>query len=113
MIYGPEHLELQASLSRLIATDINPYVDAWEAAGAFPAHEVFRKLGKQSLLGINKPVEFGGLGLDYTYATAYHETLGDAAIYHDNTLESLAVLFAAITPADVVFSHGNQRHVTG
>jgi citronellyl-CoA dehydrogenase len=77
MIYGPEHLELQASLSRLIATDINPYVDEWEAAGAFPAHEVFRKLGKQSLLGINKPVEFGGLGLDYTYATAYHEALGE------------------------------------
>jgi citronellyl-CoA dehydrogenase len=77
MIYGPEHLELQASLSRLIATEINPYVDQWEAAGAFPAHEVFRKLGKQSLLGINKPVEFGGLGLDYTFATAYHETLGE------------------------------------
>jgi citronellyl-CoA dehydrogenase len=77
MIYGPDHLELQASLSRLIATDINPYVDEWEAAGAFPAHEVFRKLGKQSLLGINKPVEFGGLGLDYTFATAYHETLGE------------------------------------
>ena len=31
----------------------------------------------------------------------FHETLGEAAIYHDNTLESLAVLFAAITPAEV------------
>jgi citronellyl-CoA dehydrogenase len=77
MIYGPEHLELQASLSRLIASDINPHVEEWEAAGAFPAHEVFRKLGKQSLLGINKPVEFGGLGLDYSYATAFHEALGE------------------------------------
>ncbi len=77
MIYGPDHLELQASMSRLIATEINPHVEAWEAAGAFPAHEVFRKLGKQSLLGINKPVEYGGLGLDYTYATAYHEMLGE------------------------------------
>ena len=77
MIYEPEHYELQASLSRLIQSDINPYVEEWEAAGAFPAHEVFRKLGKQSLLGINKPVEFGGLGLDYSYATAFHEALGE------------------------------------
>jgi citronellyl-CoA dehydrogenase len=77
MIYGPEHRELQASLSRLIANDINPHVEEWEAAGAFPAHEVFRKLGKQSLLGITKPAEFGGLGLDYTFATAFNETLGE------------------------------------
>jgi citronellyl-CoA dehydrogenase len=77
MIYGPDHLELQASLSRLISAEINPHVEAWEAAGAFPAHEVFQKLAKQSLLGINKPVEYGGLGLDYTYATAYHEALGE------------------------------------
>ena len=79
MIYGPDHRELQASISRLIASDINPNVDAWEAAGGFPAHEVFRKFGKLSLLGINKPVEFGGLGLDYTYATAFHEALGEIA----------------------------------
>jgi citronellyl-CoA dehydrogenase len=77
MIYGPEHRELQASLSRLIQNEINPHVEEWEAAGAFPAHDVFRKLGKQSMLGINKPVEFGGLGLDYSYATAFHEALGE------------------------------------
>jgi citronellyl-CoA dehydrogenase len=77
MIYGPEHRELQASLSRLIANEINPHVEEWEAAGAFPAHDVFRALGKQSFLGINKPVEYGGLGLDYSYAAAFHETLGE------------------------------------
>ncbi len=77
MIYGPEHLELQRSVSRTIATEINPYVEEWERAGAFPAHEVFRKLGKQSLLGITRPVEYGGLGLDYSFATAFHEAVGE------------------------------------
>jgi citronellyl-CoA dehydrogenase len=77
MIYSDEHLALQASLSKFIANEINPHVDGWEREGMFPAHDVFKKLGKQSLLGINKPVEFGGLGLDYSYEAAFCETLGD------------------------------------
>ena len=77
MIYGPEHLELQRSVGRLIQNEINPHVDEWERAGAFPAHEVFRKLADQSLLGITRAVEDGGLGLDWSYAAAFHEALGD------------------------------------
>ena len=76
-MYSDEHLALQSSFSKFIANEINPHVDGWERAGAFPAHEVFAKLGKQSLLGINKPVEFGGLGLDYSYEAAFCETLGE------------------------------------
>jgi citronellyl-CoA dehydrogenase len=45
-----------------------PFVDEWEKAETFPAHEVFRKMGKLGFLGVNKPVEYGGLGLDYSYA---------------------------------------------
>ena len=41
--------------------------DKWEAEKIYPAHEVMKKLGNAGLLGINKPVEFGGLGLDYKY----------------------------------------------
>jgi citronellyl-CoA dehydrogenase len=77
MIYGPEHRELQASFSRLIASEINPHIDEWEAAGGFPAHELFPKLANASLLGISRPERFGGLGLDYTYSAAFHETLGE------------------------------------
>jgi citronellyl-CoA dehydrogenase len=32
----------------------------------FPAHELFKKLGDLGFLGLNKPVEFGGQGLDYS-----------------------------------------------
>ena len=77
MVYTDEHLALRQSLSKFIANEINPHVDEWERAGAFPAHDVFRKLGEQSLLGINKPVEFGGLGLPYSYQAAFVEGLGE------------------------------------
>ena len=47
-----------------------------EAAGEFPTHELFKKLGDLGFLGLNKPVEFGGLGLDYSYALMMAEELG-------------------------------------
>ncbi len=76
-MYTDEHRALQASLSKFIANEINPHVDQWEREGLFPAHEVFAKLGKQGMLGIHKPVEFGGLGLDYSFEAAFNETLGE------------------------------------
>jgi len=76
MHYTHEHLEIQKTLRRFIDEEINPHVEEWEAAEAFPAHEVFRKLGRLGLLGLNKPEAFGGAGLDYSYAMAMAEALG-------------------------------------
>lgn len=61
----------------MIDTEINPHVDRWEAEGQFPAHEVFKKLGQAGFLGVTKPEEYGGLGLDYTYSVAMGEALGN------------------------------------
>ena len=71
-----EHEELYRSLKRFIEREINPHVDAWEEAQAFPAHELFRKLGQAGFLGVAKPVEYGGMGLDYSYALVMAEALG-------------------------------------
>jgi citronellyl-CoA dehydrogenase len=71
-----EHEEIRRTLKRLIDKEINPHVDAWEEAEMFPAHEVFGKLGAVGLLGLTKPVEYGGAGLDYSYAVVMAETLG-------------------------------------
>jgi citronellyl-CoA dehydrogenase len=76
MHYTHEHLEIQKTLRRFIDAEINPHVDEWEEAGIFPAHEVFRKLGQLGVLGLTKPEEFGGAGLDYSYSLAMSETLG-------------------------------------
>ena len=76
MQYTHEHLEVQKTLKRFIDEHINPHVDEWEAAEIFPAHEVFKQLGKLGLLGLTKPEAYGGAGLDYSYAMAMAETLG-------------------------------------
>jgi citronellyl-CoA dehydrogenase len=76
MRFTHEHLELQRNLKRFIDSEINPQVDAWEAAEMFPARELFKKMGTLGFLGISKPEQFGGLGLDYSYSVAMAETLG-------------------------------------
>lgn len=76
MHYSHEHREIQKTLERFIADEINPHVDEWEEAGIFPAHEVFRRLGQLGLLGLTKPEAYGGAGLDYSYSVAMAESLG-------------------------------------
>jgi citronellyl-CoA dehydrogenase len=74
----PEHEALRNTARRFVAEHINPHIDAWEAAGIFPAHDVFRKMGALGLLGVNKPVDHGGMGLDASYAAVLTEALSDA-----------------------------------
>ncbi|KDP88155.1 acyl-CoA dehydrogenase family protein [Cupriavidus basilensis] len=76
MLYTEDHHNIMASIRRFVAAEINPHVDEWEAAEIFPAHTLFRKMGELGFLGITKPVEYGGLGLDFSYAVAAAEALG-------------------------------------
>jgi citronellyl-CoA dehydrogenase len=76
MLITHEHEELERNLKRFIDQEINPHVDEWEAAEQFPAHELFRKLGDLGFLGLTKPTEYGGLGLDYSYSVMMAQTLG-------------------------------------
>ena len=71
----PEHATLRNTLKRFIDKEVNPHVDAWERAEVFPAHQVFKRLGELGMLGLTKPVEDGGAGLDYSYGAVMAETL--------------------------------------
>ncbi|ORE86197.1 acyl-CoA dehydrogenase [Oceanococcus atlanticus] len=71
-----EHEEIRRTTRRFVEDEINPNVEAWERAGEFPAHEVFRGLGELGLLGITKPENVGGLGLDYSFQVVFAEALG-------------------------------------
>lgn len=71
----PEHVTLRDTLKRFIDKEVNPYVDEWERAEIFPAHQVFKRLGELGFLGLTKPVENGGSGLDYSYGAVMAETL--------------------------------------
>lgn len=70
-----EHEEIRRATKSLIEREINPHVEEWEEKGIFPAHDVFRKFGKLGLLGVTKPAEYGGMGLDYSYGAVFCETL--------------------------------------
>ena len=76
MKFTPEHEALRQTWKTLIDREINPNVDEWEKAGMFPAHELFKKMGDAGLLGVDKPVQFGGSGLDFSYAMICSESLG-------------------------------------
>jgi len=73
MIYTQEHRELQRSIEHFVDKEINPYVDEWEDAQQVPSHELFKKMGDAGYLGIARPTEYGGLGLDFSYEVAFNE----------------------------------------
>ena len=55
MEFTQEHEGIRRTVKQFIDAEINPHVDAWEEAGIFPAHELFKKLGDLGFLGVNKP----------------------------------------------------------
>lgn len=75
MQFTHEHEQIRSTIRRWIAEKVNPHVDAWEEAEIFPAHELFRQMGELGLLGLNKPTENGGMGLDYSYGALLAEEL--------------------------------------
>merc|ERR1712198_241770 len=95
--YEEDQLSLQKTAIAIIDNDINPNVDEWEASGQYPAKTVFKKLGDAGLLGVNKPTEYGGMGLNFKYQIALNEALGN--IKCGGVPMSIAVQTDMATPA--------------
>ncbi|MBL4673218.1 MAG: acyl-CoA dehydrogenase family protein, partial [Arenicella sp.] len=79
MKFTEEHEAIRNTVAQFVDKEINPYCDQWEKDGIFPAHELFKKMGDLGLLGIAKPTEYGGMGLDYSYQIVFSEELGRIA----------------------------------
>jgi citronellyl-CoA dehydrogenase len=77
MQFTHEHEQIRDTVKRWVTQEVNPHVDEWEAAELFPAHQLFGQMGKLGLLGLNKPMEDGGLGLDYSYAAVLAEAIAE------------------------------------
>lgn len=76
MLETAEHTALRKTVSDFVNKELDPFVNEWEKDGRAPLHEVFKKMGDLGLLGIHKPTEYGGLGLDYSYNLAFAEEVG-------------------------------------
>ena len=76
MKWTEEHQSIREITAKFVDNEINPFVDQWEEDGIFPAHELFKKLGNLGMLGISKPEQYGGLGLDYSYSLVFAEEMG-------------------------------------
>ena len=81
MQFTEEHEAFRKVIREFVETEINPYVDQWEADRIFPAHELFGKLAAIGALGLEYPEEYGGQGADHTFTMVLMEELGrcDAA----------------------------------
>ena len=71
-----QHEQIRSTIKKFVETEINPHVDEWEEAGRFPAHEVLKKAGDLGFLGVSRPEEFGGMGLDWSYTAVASEAWG-------------------------------------
>ncbi|QBF46328.1 acyl-CoA dehydrogenase family protein [Janibacter limosus] len=71
-----EHQAFRASVRSFVESEINPHADKWEAAGIFPAHELFPKAAALGLFGLEYDEEFGGEGADHSFQMIAAEELG-------------------------------------
>ena len=102
----PEHDALRRTARQFVEKELNPHIDAWEEEGIFPAHEVFKKMGDLGLLGICKPEENGGLGLDYSYNMVVVEELEHALARGAHIYAEIVGYGATSDGADMVAPSG-------
>ena len=76
--FTAEHEAFRQTVRRFVETEINPHVEAWEAARIWPARDVLKKMGNLGLLGLTYPEEYGGGGVDYWYSVVFLEEIGRA-----------------------------------
>ncbi|WP_335945362.1 citronellyl-CoA dehydrogenase [Pseudomonas sp. G166] len=107
MIFTQEHEALRRTVRQFVDHDINPNVEEWEKAGRFPIHKIFRKAGGLGLLGISKPEQFGGMGLDYSYSIVAAEEFG--TIHCGGVPMSIGVQTDMCTPALARFGSDELR----
>ena len=76
MHFDADHETFRKTVRDFVSREIDPFVDQWEEAGIFPAHELFPKLGQAGLLGLEYDPAVGGQGADHSYTVILGEELG-------------------------------------
>jgi alkylation response protein AidB-like acyl-CoA dehydrogenase len=69
-----DHEALRTTVRRFVDTEVRPFVDEWEQAGAFP-DELFRRCGELGFLGLHYPSRWGGSDGDLATGLVFVEEL--------------------------------------
>jgi citronellyl-CoA dehydrogenase len=97
VIETDEHQIFRKTLRDLFEREIEPHIDAWEAARTFPAHELFPKLGTVGLLGLEYEEAYGGMAADHSFTVIAGEEMG--RIGCGGVPMAMAVQMSMATPA--------------
>jgi citronellyl-CoA dehydrogenase len=76
MRLNEDHRAFSDSVRRFVDTEVNPHVDAWEAAGRVPLHDLFPKAAALGLLGLEYDEAYGGEGADPSFQLVAAEAYG-------------------------------------
>jgi citronellyl-CoA dehydrogenase len=76
VLFTAEHEAFRNAVRGVLNREMVPYIEEWERASTFPAHELFRKLGSAGLLGLEYDPSYGGQGADHWYTVILGEELG-------------------------------------
>lgn len=76
MPFTEDHHAFRSMVREFVEREMEPYVDEWEQAGIFPAHELFPTLAELGLLGLEYDPEYGGQGADHLFTVVLGEELG-------------------------------------
>ena len=74
--YQHDHELFRAAFRAYLERAFAPHLDDWERAGELPIRDVYAGLGREGFLGLECPLEYGGLGLDAGYGLVRAEELG-------------------------------------
>jgi citronellyl-CoA dehydrogenase len=97
VIETDEHRLFRKTLRDVFEREIEPYVDEWEDARTFPAHELFPKLGAVGLFGLEYDEAYGGMGADHSFTMVAAEEMG--RISCGGVPMAVAVQMSMSTPA--------------
>jgi acyl-CoA dehydrogenase len=96
-IFNADHDAFRASVSDLIAREVLPVYPEWEQLG-HPPRDFYRELGRQGLLGLWVPEEYGGGGADsYSYAAVMMEEIAKAGVGFGCALPHATLILAYLT----------------
>ncbi|MFV0257574.1 MAG: acyl-CoA dehydrogenase family protein [Acidimicrobiales bacterium] len=76
MLLTDEHHAFRRMVRDFVEREVDPNVDAWEAAGMMPLHEIFSAMAGLGLIGLEYEPAYGGQGADHIFTVILAEEFG-------------------------------------